>query len=105
MAPAPPAADPVVQPPPAPAALPPAAPVAAAAMPASAVAAEGSPLNPQFTTRFNEETKQKLVATDKSRDAKSKARHSGGGHAAPHSKSQSVFSTGGNKYDPLNSSI
>jgi hypothetical protein len=103
MAPPPPAADPIVQAPPTPAALPPAARIGAAATPVTAAAPEGSPLNPQFTTRFNEDTKQKLVAADKSHDAKSKARH-GGAHAAPH-KSQSVFTTGGNKYDPLNSSI
>jgi hypothetical protein len=104
MAPPPPAADPIVQAPPTPAALPAAAPIGASAAATPAAAAEGSPLNPQFTTRFNEDTKQKLVAADKTRDAKSKARH-GGAHAAPHSKSQSVFTTGGNKYDPLNSSI
>lgn len=104
MAPPPPAADPIVQAPPTPAALPPAAPIGATATPVAAAAPEGSPLNPQFTTRFNEDTKQKLVAADKTRDAKSKARH-GAAHAAPRSKSQSVFTTGGNKYDPLNSSI
>ena len=106
----PPAADPVVAAPP-PAAAPPAAPapVAAAVPPSNAAPATGgSPLNPQFTTRLNEDTRAKLVAADKTRDQKSKARHAGG---APHasgggSKAKSTtFTTGGNKYDPLNSSI
>jgi hypothetical protein len=90
-----PASEPVVAPPAA-------APIANAALPAAA--AGGSPLNPQFTTRFNEDTKAKLVAADKTHEAKAKTRH-GAGHAAPRSKSNSTFTTGGNKFDPLNSSI
>jgi hypothetical protein len=106
----PPAPDPVVAAPPPAAAAPPAVPVTAAAPPSNAAPATGgSPLNPQFTTRLNEDTKAKLVAADKTRDQKSKTRHAGG---APHasggggSKAKSTtFTTGGNKYDPLNSSI
>jgi hypothetical protein len=105
-APPPPAADPVVAaPPPTPA---PAAAPAPATPAANAAPADGSPLNPQFTTRLNEDTKQKLLAADKSHDQKSKARHAGGGavHSGGSSKAKSTtFTTGGNKYDPLNSSI
>jgi hypothetical protein len=105
----PPVAEPVVPAPP-PVAAPPVAAVPVAATPAAnAPTSDGSPLNPQFTTRFNEDTKQKLVAADKTRDQKSKARHAGGapshsGGGSSKAKS-TTFTTGGNKYDPLNSSI
>jgi len=104
----PPVADPVI-PPPAPAPLP------AAAVPASAPAtvsaanaapAQASPMNPQFTSRLNEDTTKKLLSADKARESKSKTRHSGGGGAAPSSHTKSTtFTTGGNKFDPLNSAI
>jgi len=69
--------------------------------------AEASPLNPQFTDRFNETTKQKLLDADKSRDEKAKARHAAAGAYRPShsSKSSGVFTSGGNKYDPLNSNL
>jgi hypothetical protein len=97
-------ADPVVAAPP--------TPWQAVAAPAPATPAtnaapvEASPLNPQFTTRLNESTTKKLLAADKAREAKSKARHAGGGtaHSSPKYKS-TTFTTGGNKFDPLNSSI
>jgi len=63
-------------------------------------------MNPQFTSRFNEDTTKKLLSADKARDAKAHSRHSGGGGAPSSSKSKSTtFTTGGNKFDPLNSSI
>jgi hypothetical protein len=110
---APPPADPVVAapqpvtPPPtqwAPAASP--SPANAGSPAANAGGDSASPMNPQFTSRFNEDTKLKLLSADKARDAKAKSRHSGGG-AAPssgHTKS-TTFTTGGNKFDPLNSAI
>jgi hypothetical protein len=69
--------------------------------------AEASPMNPQFTDRFNEATKQKLMAADQAREDKSKARHAAAAtyHPSSHSKSSTVFTTGGNKYDPLNSNL
>ena len=103
----PPVADPVVAPPP------PAAPLPAAFAPtpapspvaANAAPSDGSPMNPQFTTRLNEDTTKKLLSADKARETKSKSRHSGGG-AAPSSHTKSTtFTTGGNKFDPLNSAI
>jgi hypothetical protein len=103
----------VVAPPPPPAVDPPAppppAPVTATNTKApSAGPAEASPMNPHFTDRFNEDQKLKLLAADKEHEQKAKARHTGGGGAAsrgaPKSKS-TTFTTGGNKYDPLNSSI
>jgi hypothetical protein len=101
----PPAADPVVDPTPAPAVT--QATLAAVTPPSLNTAPTGaSPLNPQFTTTLNEGTKQKLLAADKAHEAKSKARHSGGGSRASSSKPKSTtFTTGGNKFDPLNSAI
>jgi hypothetical protein len=98
--------DPVVAPTPAP----PAPAVAAPATPAAnAGPAEASPMSPHFTDRFNEDQKLKLLAADKDHEAKAKARHGGGGgsasHGAPKSTKSTTFTTGGNKFDPLNSSI
>ncbi|HTB74569.1 MAG TPA: GYF domain-containing protein [Polyangiaceae bacterium] len=101
--PPPPVAEPVAAPPPAPA--PP--PAAASPSPAGAAPTEASPMNPQFTTRLNEDTTKKLLANDKAHEAKAKARHSGGGggsSSSSHGKS-TTFTTGGSKFDPLNSSI
>jgi hypothetical protein len=101
----PPVAEPVAAPPPpAPAPLPAAA--SPSPSPAGAAPAGASPMNPQFTSRLNEDTTKKLLAGDKARESKAKAHHSSGGGAAstPRSKSTS-FTTGGNKFDPLNSSI
>ncbi len=70
--------------------------VAAAAAPAG-----DSPLNPRFT----EAQKDKLLKADKQRDEKPKAHASGGGgHSSTKYKSMG-FTTGGNKYDPMNSSL
>jgi hypothetical protein len=107
VAPPPPVAEPVVTPPPAPAPPPVAAPSPSPAANAAPAATGGSPMNPSFTSRFNEDTTKKLISADKARESKAKARHSGGGGgggAASHTKS-SGFTTGGNKFDPLNSSI
>jgi hypothetical protein len=108
---APPAADPVVAAPhpvtPPPAAPTPWAPAASPAPAANAGAGDSaSPMNPQFTSRFNEDTKLKLLSADKARDAKAKSHHSGGGAAPSSSHTKSTtFTTGGNKFDPLNSAI
>ncbi len=69
---------------------------------------EASPMNPRFTDRTNEDPKLKLLAADKGHDTRAKGHH-GGGAAASHAGSKppksTTFTTGGNKYDPLNSSI
>jgi hypothetical protein len=107
------AAAPVVASPPPPAVDPPAPPPTPAPVTATnaktpgAGPAEASLMNPHFTDRFNEDQKLKLLAADKNREQKAKTRHAGGGaasHGAPKTKS-TTFTTGGNKYDPLNSSI
>jgi hypothetical protein len=67
-----------------------------------------SPMSPHFTDRFNEDPKLKLIAAEKEHEQKAKGRHSGGGGAASHGATKSkstTFTTGGNKFDPLNSSI
>jgi|HubBroStandDraft_1064217.scaffolds.fasta_scaffold73230_2 hypothetical protein len=74
------------------------APVVAAAPPPG-----DSPLNPRFT----EAQKDQLLKADKRRDDKAKTRASSsgsGGHASTKYKSMG-FTTGGNKYDPMNSSL
>jgi hypothetical protein len=96
---------PVEAPPPPAAAPPPPPPVMAAA--AQTFPVEASPLNPNFTTSLNDTGKAKLVAADKGSKTKgarhaAPASHGGGGSKA---KSGAPFSTGGNKFDPLNSSI
>ncbi len=100
----PPVADPV--PPPAPAPPPPvAAPSPSPA--ANGATAEASPMNPMFTTRLNEGTTKKLLSADKARATKATKGHrasGGGGGSSSHSKS-TTFTTGGNKFDPLNSAI
>ena len=78
-----------------------------AAPAANAGPAAASPMSPHFTDRFNEDQKLKLLAADKEHEQKAKARHTGGGaasHSATKTKS-TTFTTGGNKFDPLNSSI
>ncbi|HEX8791450.1 MAG TPA: hypothetical protein VF765_10910 [Polyangiaceae bacterium] len=93
----------VVAPPPVTAAPPPPAPVAPP--PATTAAA-----TPSADNRFSDEQKAKLAAADKALDAKIKSKQkaraiSGGGHGhSPKYKSQG-FTSGGNKYDPLNSGI
>jgi hypothetical protein len=74
----------------------------------------GSPLSPQFTDQSNPETKltpdqrQKLLEADKERTQKAKGRARSSAppasHGAPKVKS-TVFTTGGSKFDPLNTSI
>jgi hypothetical protein len=74
--------------------------------PAPAVApaappAGDSPLNPRFT----EAQKDQLLKADKKHEDKPKAHASvGGGHSASKYKSMG-FTSGGNKYDPLNSTL
>lgn len=62
-----------------------------------------SPLNPRFT----QAQKDQLLKADKQHDEKAKSHASnGGGGARPSGKYKSVgFTTGGNKYDPLNSNL
>jgi hypothetical protein len=96
--------------PPSPPSPPPVAAAATTKQPSSA----GSPLSPQFTDQSNPETKltpdqrQKLLEADKERaqKAKGRARSSAppSSHGAPRVKS-TVFTTGGSKFDPLNTSI
>ena len=45
-------------------------------------------MNPQFTSRLNEDTTKKLLANDKARDSKAKAHHSGGGGGREHASVQ-----------------
>lgn len=89
---------PVTAAPPPPAPAPPPPPATTAATTASA------------DTRLSDEQKAKLAAADKALEAKIKSKQkaraiSGGGHHnSPKYKSQG-FTSGGNKYDPLNSGI
>ncbi len=82
-----------------PSAPPPPAPEAAPAAPPEVASAQHLP----------DDLKSKLLEADKQRDVRSKARKahpSGDAHAAaPKYKSSPVFTTGGNKYDPLNSNL
>ncbi len=103
------AAPPPAAPPEAPAPPPPAPVVAAspATPAANGGATEASPMNPHFTDHSNEDPKLKLLAAEKGHEPKTKGHHAGGGatsHSASKAKS-TTFTTGGNKYDPLNSSI
>jgi hypothetical protein len=71
-----------------------------------------SPGDSPLTPRFTDQQKQKLLDSDKQHDQKAKAHAAthaasttgGSSHASPRSKSP-VFTTSGNKFDPLNSSI
>ena len=90
-------------PPPVTAAAPPAPPQVVAAPAASGQVAADSPLNPHFTDRFTPEQKEKLAEADRARP-KSRAKAAAPSHGTAKPKS-SGFTTGGNKYDPLNSSI
>lgn len=76
---------------------------------ASAPAGADSPMNPKFTDRFTDAQRQKLLDGDKQRDQKTKSRqtaHAGGGTGHSSSKTKSMgFTTDGNKFDPLNSSL
>lgn len=101
------------------AAMPPAAPIAAdppaapvvAPAPLASTAAAGSQAPGGMTAtpdRFSPDLKQKLLDTDKQRNLKTKARvHSAApGTSHPSGKNKfGGFTTGGNKYDPLNSAI
>lgn len=84
----------------------PAAPLA----PAAATATGDTPLSPHFTDRsdrLSDDLKQRPSESDKSR-SKGHRGHaaSGGSRHAPSGKGKSTtFTTGGSKYDPLNSSI
>ncbi|MCL2451216.1 MAG: hypothetical protein FWD17_19900, partial [Polyangiaceae bacterium] len=96
---------------PAPAPAPPPEPVAA---PVAAAPGGASPLNPHFAAqgeRLNDEQKTRLLEADKSeKKGHGKKAKSGGGSAPSspspeHKPKSTTFTTGGSKYDPLNSSI
>jgi hypothetical protein len=77
--------------------------------PSPQMAAIDSPANDSpLTPRFTDQTRQKLLDADKQRDEKNKTRSRSvagtSGHGSSHAKS-SGFTTDGNKFDPLNSSI
>ena len=89
----------------------------AAPPPVTAAPPPPPPPTPQPTTtaapvpeqRFTDEQKAKLAAADKARDEKAKSRKKARGagnpwHPSPKYKSQG-FTTGGNKYDPLNANL
>lgn len=109
-------------PPPAPIAPPPPVAVAPPTPPApvitpmtttATIAPVDSPLSPHFTDQKNEDPKLRLAATDRTNDVKPVKGHKGRGGvatvSAPHGSSSkaksSNFTTGGSKFDPLNSSI
>jgi hypothetical protein len=98
-------------------------PAAAAATPATAAAvvapppvpaaAPAPPPDPAPTTTapvLSDDQKAKLAAADKAMEQKTKSKkknrasYGGGGHGSPKIKSQG-FTTGGNKFDPLNASF
>jgi hypothetical protein len=98
-----------VVPPPAAAPPPPAAePTPPVAVAAAAPGAD-SPLNPHFTNqsdRLTDDQKQRVLDADKK--GHGKKGHSASAHAsgpAPKTTKSTTFTTGGSKYDPLNSSI
>lgn len=88
---------------------PPPAPAADPAPPPPATAAATAAPAPSPASQLSDDQKAKLAAADKALQAKthkkSRAASGGGGsHASPKYKSQG-FTTGGNKFDPLNSSL
>jgi 2-oxoglutarate dehydrogenase E2 component (dihydrolipoamide succinyltransferase) len=84
------------------------APVAAApalvAAPAP-VAAAPAPATTTADARLTTSQRKALADADKSRDAARKARAAAAPARAPRTSSKPVFHKGGNKYDPLNSSL
>jgi hypothetical protein len=77
------------------------APTSAAALPSDQTASSSA-------DRFSPDLKQKLIDADKQRDLKAKARVRGIVPAASHLSAKNRFggfTTGGNKFDPLNSAI
>ena len=101
---------PVAQPamPAPPPAIPAPEPVPPAAAPA-ATAGGDSPLSPHFTDRSTDDSKLRSADTDKpkAKGRKSRAAAPAGAssHHAPAKTKSTGFTTGGSKYDPLNSSI
>lgn len=93
-------------PPVAAAALPPPAPEVAASDPVGSAPAP-SPSD-QAASRFSDAQKEKLLAADKARDEQTKSRRKfnpGSTHHGSRSYKSQGFTSGGNKYDPLNSSL
>ena len=89
--------------------------VAAAAPPPPVVPVADSPAPAASSAdsvipRFSDEQKQKLLAADKAREDQAAAKHSkfhpGSVHRSSHSSGKAQgFTTGGNKYDPMNASF
>jgi hypothetical protein len=83
-------------------------PVTAAAPPPAVVAPPTPPAVTAVDARFSDDQKARLKAADEERNDKAKAKKKArAGAAAPHSakyKSQG-FTSGGNKYDPLNANL
>lgn len=100
-----------VVPPPAPPATAVAPPTPEPVPPAPATAAAAGDLNPHFTDRtdrLTDDQKLRLADADKQKSKGHKNRATAGTshHAGPAaSKKPTTFTTGGNKFDPLNSSI
>ena len=61
--------------------------------------------NQTFVDPAKAAAKHKLLSADKSRETKSKSRHASGGAPSSSKSKSTTFTTGGNKFDPLNSSI
>jgi hypothetical protein len=104
---APPPPAPVELPPPAQEPTPPPAPPQPVAGASSVAPGNDSPLSPHFTDRASPQPKDDPVKPDTKHASKGRVRVS---QPASHgssakAKSNGVFTTGGNKYDPLNSSI
>jgi hypothetical protein len=82
-------------------------PAAAEPPPVAVIPATTPPPAASSAERFSTDTKQKLLDADKQRDVKAKARsHSAPAASHPSSRTKfSGFTSGGNKFDPLNSAI
>jgi uncharacterized protein DUF4339 len=91
------------------AADPPAPVVAPAPLPSAATTGSQAPGSTAATPdRLSPDLKQKLLDADKQRDIKTKARAHSAAPATSHASGKNKFggfTTGGNKYDPLNSAI
>jgi hypothetical protein len=84
-------------------------PVVTAAPPPPAPPPPATTATASADNRFSDDQKAKLAAADKALDArikaKQKARVSGSVHHASHKYKSQGFTSGGSKYDPLNSGI
>ncbi len=83
---------------------PPPAPVAADPPPATN-AGPSPVMDPTQRPALTDEQKRKVLETDKSAKSRVKSRSGGGGGSSRPKEKSSAFTTSGNKYDPLNSSL